>query len=53
MKTEFDFQQVGKRTPYRVPEGFFDTFQQQVMAEAKHRRQLRSRRRTLWLSLAE
>lgn len=52
MKTEFDFQQVGKRTPYRVPEGFFDTFQQQVMAEARHRRQLRSRRRTLWLSLA-
>lgn len=52
MKTEFDFQQVGKRTPYRVPEGFFDTFQQQVMAEAKRRRRLRSRRRTLWLSLA-
>lgn len=52
MKTEFDFQQVGKRTPYRVPEGFFGAFQQQVMAEAKRRRQLRRRRRTLWLSLA-
>ena len=24
MKKEFDFDDIGKKTPYRVPEGFFD-----------------------------
>lgn len=50
MKTEFDFQQVGRRTPYRVPEGFFETFTRQVQAEAQRRR--RRCRVRLWLSAA-
>ena len=24
MKKDFDFDDIGKKTPYRVPEGFFD-----------------------------
>ena len=31
MKKDFDFDNIGKRTPYRVPEGFFDELQQHVM----------------------
>ena len=27
MKKEFDFDDIGKKTPYRVPEGFFDEMQ--------------------------
>ncbi|WP_294618879.1 hypothetical protein [uncultured Bacteroides sp.] len=30
MKKEFDFDDIGKRTPYRVPEGFFEDMQQKV-----------------------
>ena len=28
MKKEFDFDDIGKKTPYRVPEGFFEEMQQ-------------------------
>ena len=27
MKREFDFNDIGKRMPYKVPEGFFDTLE--------------------------
>ncbi len=30
MKKEFDFDDIGKRTPYRVPEGFFEDMQYKV-----------------------
>ena len=30
MKKEFDFDDIGKKTPYRVPEGFFDEMQRNV-----------------------
>lgn len=33
MKKEFDFEQVGKRMPYSVPDGFFDKMEEKVMAE--------------------
>ena len=28
---EFDFDDIGKKTPYRIPEGFFDEMQHKVM----------------------
>ena len=31
----FNFEQVGKRMPYNVPEGFFDQLEKNVMAEVK------------------
>jgi len=31
MKKKFDFQSVGKRMPYEVPDGFFSTMQQGVL----------------------
>ena len=30
MKKEFDFDDIGKKTPYRVPEGFFEEMQRNV-----------------------
>ena len=31
MKKDFDFDDIGKRTPYRTPEGFFEDVQRKVM----------------------
>ena len=33
MEKEFDFNQVGKRMPYKVPDGFFDSMEAGVWAE--------------------
>ena len=33
MDKTFDFEQVGKKMPYNVPDGFFDQLEQNVMAE--------------------
>ena len=35
MDKTFDFEQVGKRMPYNVPDGFFDQLEQNVMAEVQ------------------
>ena len=32
MKKDFDFDDIGKRTPYRTPDGFFEDVQRKVMA---------------------
>jgi len=32
---QFDFNQVGKRMPYTVPDGFFDKFEEDVMQSVK------------------
>jgi hypothetical protein len=33
MDKQFNFEQVGKRMPYNVPDGFFDQLEQNVIAE--------------------
>ncbi len=33
MKETFDFSKIGKRMPYRTPQGFFDTLEENVWAE--------------------
>lgn len=41
---EFDFETIGKRTPYRTPEGFFPKMEEEVMSrvsKGKHRLRLR------------
>ncbi|MBQ8443409.1 MAG: hypothetical protein IJX29_08625 [Bacteroides sp.] len=43
MEKEFDFNSIGKRTPYRTPEGFFERMQAETMkrvAEEKRRKKL-------------
>lgn len=44
MKEEFDFNKVGKQTPYSVPENFFETNAQRIIEEAN--RQTKSQRNT-------
>lgn len=43
MKKDFDFDDIGKRTPYRTPEGFFDDVQQKVMERTGGKQQRKSR----------
>ena len=31
MNKEFDFDDIGKKTPYRTPDNFFEDMQQKVM----------------------
>lgn len=43
MDKEFDFDAIGKRTPFRTPEGFFERMQKETMkrvAEEKRKRKL-------------
>ena len=46
MTEQFDFDKIGKKLPYRIPEGFFDDMQQQVMqqVEEQHRHRTMIRR---------
>lgn len=49
MNTDFDFDNIGKRTPYRTPEGLFDEVQRNVMKQA-FAKQRRKRRLTMVIS---
>lgn len=35
MKKDFDFDDIGKQTPYSVPDGFFDSMQRNVLKSVK------------------
>ncbi len=51
MNTGFDFEKMGKRMPYSVPEDFFAELQESIAADAK--REIATARRKLrlrWLS---
>lgn len=37
MKRDFDFKEIGKQVPYRIPEGFFDELQQNVPSKTTKR----------------
>lgn len=42
MKKDFDFDNIGKRTPYRTPDGFFEEMQQKVMERTGIKQQRKS-----------
>lgn len=42
MKKEFDFDDIGKRTPYTTPDGFFEDMQRKVMERAGVKQQRKS-----------
>ena len=52
MNKDFDFNKVGKRMPYQVPDNFFDKLEANVMAEVKadiaEAKQKRKRRIVTW-----
>lgn len=41
MKKDFDFDDIGKRTPYYMPDGFFEEMQQKVMTQVAAKKQRR------------
>ena len=49
MKKEFDFDDIGKKTPYRVPEGFFDEMQRKVQERTCSNKPAGHR---LWITLS-
>ena len=55
MKKDFDFNEIGKRTPYRTPEGFFENVQAKMLKRAdeeKKRRRLMNIRLGVSVALA-
>ena len=48
MTKHVDFEEIGKKVPYRVPDGFFNEMQQQVMAQVEQPR----RRSTLFVRIS-
>ena len=55
MKKDFDFNEIGKRTPYRTPEGFFENVQANILKRAdeeKKRRRLLNFRLGISVALA-
>lgn len=52
MQQKLDFNQIGKRMPYQVPEGFFNQLTDSVVAKAKNEARARRKKRTLFISIA-
>lgn len=50
MNTDFDFDNIGKRTPYRTPEGFFDEMQRNVMQRTCGEQRRKRRRLAMIIS---
>ena len=42
MKKDFDFDNIGKRTPYTTPDGFFEDVQRKVMERTGVKQQRKS-----------
>lgn len=36
MEKDFDFRQIGKRMPYKTPEGFFDEMETNIWKEVQN-----------------
>ncbi len=53
MKQTFDFDTVGKRMPYTVPQAYFDTLSDRLIAQVATRNTalVRTKRRRLWGTL--
>lgn len=48
MNKDFNFEEIGKRTPYRTPEGFFENVQANILKRADEERRRRSRKPVRW-----
>lgn len=52
MKEDIEFQGIGKRTPYKAPEGFFETISEKTLQRAKLRAQHQRKNLSLWRTMA-
>ena len=54
MEKEFDFKNIGKRMPYRTPDGFFGKMQKQVLERTQAERFNRQNEELAgWVELSE
>jgi len=51
MNTSNEFDSIGKRTTYKVPDGFFEQFSEKTLRIAKQREQKRKNILTLWRTI--
>ena len=47
-----EFQGIGKKNPYKVPDGFFENISEKTLLKAKEREQNHGKSRALWRTLA-
>jgi len=52
MNTESEFQEIGKKMPYSVPEGFFDRVTEKTLEEARNREKIHRKTVVLWRTMA-
>ena len=50
MEKDFDFNKIGKNTPYSTPEGFFDDMQKKILSTAE--RNIRKRRKVKFVVIS-
>lgn len=48
MQEDNEFQEIGKHTPYKVPDGFFDMISERTLQKSKAREQNRRKNLILW-----
>ena len=52
MNNDFEFQEVGKKMPYSVPDGFFDGITEKTLDKARLREKARRKYVLIWRSMA-
>ena len=52
MKVDNEFQEIGKRIPYEVPEDFFEKITEKTLQQAKLRDQKHRKNRILWQTMS-
>ena len=52
MNYDSEFQEVGKKMPYSVPDGFFDRITEKALDEARLREKVRRKHVLIWRSMA-
>ena len=52
MKEDNEFQEIGKKTPYQVPDGFFETLSEKTLQMARLRVQSHKKSMVLWRTVA-
>jgi hypothetical protein len=52
MKEDIEFQEIGRKTSYKVPDGFFEQVSEKTLQKAKQREQNRRKSIVLWRTVA-
>ena len=52
MKKEIEFEEIGQKTTYQVPDGFFERVSMDTLQKAKQREQKRRKNQIIWRTMA-